>query len=126
AEPQTPLWQWDENDPRIGLAPGLYDAGSAIRNLEHVANLPRPEGFGTNSDLAFTGNYVFVGNYNGFNIYDISDPENPRLRVSVLCPGNQGDVSVYGNLLFKSVQAASSRLDCGTEGVQDSISPDRF
>ncbi len=127
-EPQNtePLWEWDPSDPRIGLSPGLHDAGSAAWNIELVANSPRPEGFATNSDLAFSGNRVFVGNYNGFNVYDVSDPANPRLELSVLCPGNQGDVSVFGNLLFVSVQAASGRLDCGPQGVEEAVSPERF
>jgi uncharacterized protein (DUF305 family) len=32
-------------DARAGLAPGYEDAGQAIKNLEHVARLPRPPGF---------------------------------------------------------------------------------
>jgi hypothetical protein len=123
--PPAERW-WDPTDPRIGLKPGLHDAGMAVRNMELVATRPRPEGFSTNSDLAFAGGFAFVGNYNGFNVYDISDPRNPTLRLSVICPGNQGDLSVVGNLLFKSVQAASSRLDCGTEGIQEEVSPLRF
>jgi hypothetical protein len=120
------VWSWDANDPRIGLSPGLHDAGEAAWNMELVVNSPRPEGFSTNSDLAFEGDYVFVGNYNGFNIYDVSNPADPVLRVSVLCPGNQGDLSVHGNLLFKSVQATSGRLDCGDEGIDEPVSDERF
>jgi hypothetical protein len=119
------MW-WDPADPRIGLKAGLHDAGQAARGLELIANSPRPEGFSTNSDIAFAGDFVFLGNYNGFNIYDVSDPRSPRLRLSVLCPGNQGDLSVHGNLLFKSVQAASSRLDCGDEGIDEQVSFERF
>ena len=32
-------------DPRVGLKPGLRDAGHAARNLELVAAVPKPEGF---------------------------------------------------------------------------------
>lgn len=32
-------------DPRAGLAAGFLDAGEAIRNLRHVAFLPKPAGF---------------------------------------------------------------------------------
>jgi len=71
---------------------------------------------GTNSDLAFSGKYLFQGNYLGINIYDISEPAKIKLTTSIVCPGGQGDVSVYGNLLFMSVEAANGRLDCGTEG----------
>jgi len=33
------------NDPRVGLKGGFRDAGHAARNMELVANLPKPEGF---------------------------------------------------------------------------------
>ncbi|HWW85765.1 MAG TPA: hypothetical protein VNZ26_19345, partial [Vicinamibacterales bacterium] len=33
----------------------------------------------TNSDLAFSGNRTFVGNYHGFNTYDVERPNKPRL-----------------------------------------------
>src|SRR6202043_1355698 len=77
---------------------------------------PRANYGGTNSDLAFTGNSLFVGNYSGINFYDISEPAKIKLVTSVVCPGGQGDVSVYGHLLFMSVEAANGRLDCGTQG----------
>jgi len=70
----------------------------------------------TNSDLAFQGNHVFVGNYYGINIYDVADPAKAKLITSMVCPGGQGDPSVYGNLMFMSVEAANGRLDCGTQG----------
>jgi hypothetical protein len=77
---------------------------------------PRANYGGTNSDLAFHGSTLFVGNYSGINFYDISNPAKIKLITSVVCPGGQGDVSVYGHLLFMSVEAANGRLDCGTQG----------
>jgi hypothetical protein len=74
---------------------------------------------GTNSDLAFGGKYLFGGNYMGINIYDIADPARTKLVTSIVCPGGQGDVSVYKNLLFMSVEAANGRLDCGTQGFTE-------
>ena len=71
----------------------------------------------TNSDLAFRDQYVIVGNYNGFNIYDTSTPGKTVLKTSVMCPGSQGDPTVYGNLLFISVESTSSRVDCGVQGI---------
>jgi len=129
----------DAKDPRIGLKPGLYDAGEASFGLERIASLQKPAGFapdlasivlseqssampavpdygGVNSDMAFSGSHLFVGNYDGVNIYDISDPTKIRLVSSILCPGGQGDVSVYGHLLFMSVEAMNGRLDCGMGG----------
>ena len=113
-------------DERIGLRAGLEDAGSAAHNLERVASLPRPAAFVdpadpgnilfANSDIAFRGDLLFLGNFHGFQIFDIADPSNPRLRTSVVCPGGQGDLSVYGDLLFMSVEMPNGRLDCGTQG----------
>jgi hypothetical protein len=71
----------------------------------------------TNSDLAFSGNHLFVGNYNGINTYDIDNPKEIKLRTSIVCPGGQGDVSVYGHLLFMSAEAVNGRIDCGTQGI---------
>jgi hypothetical protein len=80
----------------------------------------------SNSDLAFSGTLVFIGNFNGFNTYDIETPKKPQLFASVVCPGGQGDVSVYGHLLFMSVEQTRGRIDCGTQGVADTVSRDRF
>jgi hypothetical protein len=130
------------DDPRIGLKAGLYDAGEAAFGMERLISLPKPPGFSpennataaatpppapgqpariqlgsTNSDLAFSGNHLFVGNYNGINFYDIDNPKQIKLRASLLCPGGQGDVSVYGHLLFMSAEAVNGRIDCGTQGI---------
>lgn len=69
-----------------------------------------------NSDLAFQGNHLFQGNFYGVNIFDISNPAHSKLLTSMVCPGGQGDVSVYKNLLFMSVEQPNGRLDCGTQG----------
>jgi hypothetical protein len=34
----------------------------------------------------------------------------------MVCPGGQGDVSVYKNLMFMSVEMPNGRLDCGAQG----------
>ncbi|MGH9409682.1 MAG: hypothetical protein ACRD1V_09545 [Vicinamibacterales bacterium] len=137
---QTPA----SNDPRVGLKPGLHDAGQAARGMELVTSLGKPPGFVpapaapaggqgaqasgrsgntagptaagarggaamlamvaslnfANSDIAFRKADLFLGNFNGFNTYDIETPKKTRLLASVVCPGGQGDMSVYGNLLF--------------------------
>ncbi len=79
-----------------------------------------------NSDMAFRRADMFIGNFNGFNTYDIETPKKPRLLASVVCPGGQGDMSVHGNLLFMSVEQTRGRVDCGTQGVTDPASPERF
>jgi hypothetical protein len=115
-------------DPRIGLKAGLRDAGTAAWNMRLVSNTPSPEGFAgvTNSDLAFTGNLVIQGNYNGYQVWDVSNPQRPSLKTSYLCPASQSDVSVYKHLLFVSGEGQSGRTDCGTQGVPDSVSMERL
>ena len=71
------------------------------------------------------GRYAIQGNYNGFEIYDISTPTKPVLVQSYLCPASQNDVSVYKNLLFMSSEATNSRVDCGFGGVPDPVSKER-
>ena len=114
-------------DPRVGLRPGKTTAGVAAWNIRLVSNVPTPPGFETtsNSDLAFRGNYAFQGNYNGFNVWDITNPSRPSLKKPYLCPASQSDVSVYGNLLFVSSEGLTGRLDCGPQGVQEAVSHDR-
>jgi hypothetical protein len=79
-----------------------------------------------NTDLAFSKTHLFLGNFRGFNTYDIENPRRPELLASVVCPGGQGDVSVYGHLLFMSVEQTRGRVDCGAEGVQTPVSAERF
>src|ERR1041384_2681983 len=48
---------------------------------------------------------------------------SPILRIR---PCGQGDVSLYKNLLFMSVEETRGRLDCGRDGVTDTVSTERF
>ncbi|MFE1165976.1 LVIVD repeat-containing protein [Nocardiopsis sp. NPDC058789] len=87
-------------------------------NVEHVANVPKPDAISnTNSDLAFTGDYAIGGNYDGFVIYDISEPESPTIVSEVLCPGGQGDVAVSGDLLYFAVDYPRANDECGAPSV---------
>ncbi|HEU4632066.1 MAG TPA: hypothetical protein VFS08_20110 [Gemmatimonadaceae bacterium] len=115
-------------DPRVGLRAGLWDAEQAAWNMR-LLSTSRPTGSflgSTNSDLAFTGKYAIQGNYNGWQIWDISNPRQPVLATAYVCPASQSDVSVYKNLLFISGEGLSGRIDCGTQGVQDTVSAERL
>lgn len=79
----------------------------------------------SNTDLLFSDDYLIAGNYHGFNTYDISNPDSPEHIASVVCPGGQGDVSLVGDLMIMSVQEVRGRLDCGLEGVPESVSNNR-
>ena len=105
--------------PQTGAGPQPYAPSSTA-----------PPGAGAldyaNSDLAFSGTHMVMGNFHGFNAYDIESAKSPRLLASIVCPGGQGDVSIYGNLLFMSVEQTRGRLDCGTQGVAEVASKERF
>ena len=79
-----------------------------------------------NTDMAFSGDLLAVGNYHGFNLYRLGQGDEPRLISSVVCPGGQGDVSIVGDLLIMSVEQTTGRVDCGREGVSERVSADRF
>jgi len=122
------------DDPRVGLDPGYFPWDEASSNVELLDNDPRvapfdapPGDFGfVNSDLAFSGDRAFVGSFNGFQVYDLADPTDPALEASFVCPGGQGDLSVYGDLLFMSVEEGRGRIDCGAQGTTGPVDPARF
>jgi len=115
-------------DPRVGLRAGKWDAGEAAWNLRVVSSTKPSEKFvdGINSDLTFLDNYVIQGNFNGFQVWDISDPAHPVLKTNYYCPASQSDVSVYKTLLVVSAESGSSRLDCGSQGIRDTVSQERI
>ncbi|HYI43526.1 MAG TPA: DUF305 domain-containing protein [Sphingomicrobium sp.] len=144
------------DDRRSTLKPGFRNAGEAIRNMRLLASLPKPAGFFdpanpsgeppktkgrngkpevlnrapllsfANTDMAFSGDLLAVGNYHGFNIYRLTAAPQPTLISSVICPGGQGDLSIVGNILIMSVEQTRGRLDCGRQGVSEDVSPERF
>ena len=112
----------DPNDPSVakGLATLGIPAGAKIPDAMKlvIAQLAF-----ANSDFAFQGNHLFQGNFYGISFYDISDPRKVSLITTLVCPGGQGDVSVYGNLLFMSVEMPNGRLDCGTQAFPPNPPP---
>jgi hypothetical protein len=115
------------NDPRVNLAAGTRNtAGIGAWNMRLVSYTPKPPAHDSargltfiNSDLAFRGNLVYQGNFSGFSIWDVSNPASPQLVSATLCATDQGDPSIYGNLLFISAESQRARNDCGTQGVQN-------
>jgi hypothetical protein len=105
----------DPDDPKVKKTILQLGIGN-IAKLPKAVQLPIAQLAFANSDVAFQGNHLFLGNFYGVNIYDISNPANTTLLTSMVCPGGQGDVSVYKNLLFMSVEMPNGRLDCGTQG----------
>src|SRR6266478_1563910 len=105
----------DADDPKVQKTIAQLAIGAAAKMPKPLQLVIAQLAF-ANSDLAFQGNHLFQGNFYGVNIYDISNPANTTLLTSMVCPGGQGDVSVYKNLLFMSVEMPNGRLDCGVEG----------
>jgi hypothetical protein len=105
----------DPESPQVKKTLGLLGIGDTSK-LPKSTHLVTAQLAFANSDLAFQGNHLFMGNFYGVNIYDISDPAKATLLTSLMCPGGQGDPSVYKNLLFMSVEMPNGRLDCGTQG----------
>ena len=114
----------DPNDPKIQHTLSQMGAPpSEIAKLPKATQLVIAQLAFANSDFAFQGNHLFVGNFYGLNIYDIGDLAKPRLLTSVICPGGQNDVSVHKNLMFMSVEAPNGRVDCGSEGFPPAPAP---
>ncbi len=105
----------DADDPKVQKTLGQLGMTN-ISKIPKPAQLVRAQLAFANSDLAFQGNHLFQGNFYGVSIYDISHPANTTLLTALVCPGGQGDVSVYKNLLFMSVEMPNGRLDCGAQG----------
>jgi hypothetical protein len=112
----------DPDDPKVAKTVRQLGIGN-------IAKMPKPLQLEiaqlafANSDFAFQGNHLFQGNFYGVNIFDISNPANTKLLTSLVCPGGQGDVSVYKNLLFMSVEMPNGRLDCGAQGFPPELPP---
>lgn len=113
----------DPNGPMVDKALGAMGIPKAAKGQLGPSLMPIAGLALANSDMAFQGNRLFLGNFYGINIYDIENPASAKLLTSLICPGGQGDVSVYKNLLFMSVEMANGRLDCGEQGFAPQMAP---
>lgn len=121
---------YDQSNP-AGLPPPLppeTEGAAASRDEDPADRVGKRSPFLSfaNTDMAFAGDLLAVGNYHGFNLYRLGQAETPQLISSVVCPGGQGDVSIVGNLLLMSVEQTTARVDCGREGISEDVSADRF
>ena len=93
-----------------GIAAAGHTTDPRTDNLHPLGHIIEPAvlgGFGganpdIHTDIAFWGKHAFQGNWDGFNVRDISAPGNPKQVSRTFCDGNQGDVVVYGNILVRS------------------------
>jgi hypothetical protein len=105
----------DPDNPKVKTTIGILGIAD-VPTIPKQSKLVLAQLAFANSDLAFQGNHLFQGNFYGISVYDISNPVKPNLLTTMVCPGGQGDVSVYKNLMFMSVEMPNGRLDCGTSG----------
>jgi hypothetical protein len=108
--------------------------GDQNRRMTEIFTSPNQA---TNSDLAFWGDYAFVGYYTGgagfppgtgprggVRIFDISDPANPQLVRDFACDGAQNDPIIWdrnGNdvpdLMMLAVDTTMAAPECGAPRV---------
>jgi hypothetical protein len=112
----------DPSDPKVQTTLGALGVADTSQIPKPFQLVMAQLAF-ANSDLAFKGNYLFQGNFYGVNIFDISNPAKARLVTSMVCPGGQGDVSVYKNLMFMSVEMPNGRNDCDIQGFPPPLAP---
>lgn len=112
----------EADDPKVQKMIAQLGIGSAGKMPKPLQLVIAQLAF-ANSDLAFQGNHLFQGNFYGLSVYDISDPAKTSLLTTMVCPGGQGDVSVYKNLLFMSVEMPNGRVDCGVQGFPPNPPP---
>ena len=113
----------DPDDPKVQKVLGQMGMERIIAKIPKEMHLAVAGLAFANSDMAFQGNHLFQGNFYGMSIYDISNPANVKPVTTMVCPGGQGDVSVYKNLMFMSVEMPNGRLDCGTQGFPAEPAP---
>ena len=61
------------------------------------------------------GDTVIQGRYDGFRVIDAKAPGNPKELAFFTCVSPQGDVGVYGNLVFRSVDSPQRTDQCAEE-----------
>ncbi len=95
----------------------LKKSEEGTSNLKLLANVEPSAPGVVQSDLAFEGKLAYAGNYQGFRVIDIRNRKKPKVITSFDCNGAQGDLSVYGGLLFQSVDTPQSSPDCDSINV---------
>jgi uncharacterized protein (DUF305 family) len=122
-----PTGFFDPKNP-AGLPPARPAEGKEKEDAKKKADAETraPHLSFANTDMAFAGDLLAVGNYHGFNLYRLAAGGTPILVSSVICPGGQGDMSIVGDLLIMSVEQTRGRVDCGRQGVTEDVSPERF
>lgn len=106
-----------------GSAAGPDDLHSD--NIREIARAPIAVGgdqFADGSDMAFQGNLLVEGSYSGTAFYKLSKSAPYLKQIGFHnCPGGQGDVSVYRDLVFVSLGSAQSAESIGCTDAKESV-----
>jgi hypothetical protein len=116
APPKIPLVQsW-------AITPNLTPLSFSERSVPTSG----PESNFINSDLAFWGDMVVQGHYNGFRLVDVTYPSRPKEIIDYeecapknptgAVPGNQGDIAIYGNILSRSWNSNTGAAGASCDG----------
>lgn len=107
-------------------AHGFHNDDVHSDNMSLLFSSPNATG-AVNSDIAFWGDRAYVGNYDGFRIFDISDPASPTELADFRCFGPQNDPIVWEGkkrtLLFLAIDRTLAGPECGSPAV-DHDDPD--
>jgi len=109
----------------VPQAPGDH-ADVHSENMALVANWDDGGTYRQGSDLAFWGNRAVLGSYDnpgGFRLVDISNPAKPKEIGQFACRGPQGDVSIWGNLVFVSVDTPLRGPSCDPKSTDTQSAP---
>ena len=104
-----------------------HDSDPHTRNLHPLGhtNDNRPVSSFTEpffTDVAFWDDLAVQGIwFGGFRLVDISAPGNPKVLSEVDCGAFQGDVGVYGNLVFRSVDVPVTGQNAQDTCANDSL-----
>ena len=97
------------SSPALGAGDVAPDRTKNLTHEEQVPIVMGKDQLAQGSDLAFRGNLVVAGAYEGAGLFR-STPKGLKQISFYDCPGSQGDVSIWRNLLFISVDSASSNI----------------
>ena len=95
--------------PAVGATDRADDRTKNLEQIEQVPIAMGKEALAQGSDLAFRGNLIVAGAYEGAAFFR-SSPQGLKQVSFYDCPGSQGDVSVWRNLVFISVDSATSNI----------------
>jgi hypothetical protein len=100
-----------QNDPRTGnLKPRGHIFEPAVLGGYPIIGGDQTPDRRIHTDIAFQGDFAFQGNWDGFRIRDISNPDDPSTVSTTSCDGNQGDVAVYGDILVRAWNTPAGTL----------------